>query len=52
MGEEYTFTKEQFEKMFALAMGGIKQLIELQKRFFEIRGNLWLRTNIKEVRLE
>ncbi len=52
LGEEHTFTKEQFEKMFALATGGIKQLIELQKSFFEIRGNLWLKTNIKEAKLE
>jgi len=52
LGEENTFTKEQFERMFALGMAGIKQLIELQKTFFEVKGGLWLRTNIKEAKLE
>lgn len=52
MGEENTFTKEQFDKMFALAMGGIKQLVELQRSFFEIKGGIWFRKDIKQARLE
>ncbi len=52
LGEENTFTKEQFEKMFVLGMGGIKQLVELQSSFFEIRGGIWFRKNIKFAKLE
>ncbi len=51
LGEEHSFTREDFEKMLSLGLEGIKQLIELQKAFFEVQGLIFRRKNIKEARL-
>jgi len=51
LGEEHSFTREDFDKMLSLGLEGIKQLIELQKAFFEVQGGIFRRKNIKEARL-
>ncbi len=53
MGEENTFTKDQFDAMLSIALAGIKQIIELQKAFYEVSQsiNYWKRKPIKEARL-
>ncbi len=51
LGEEHSFTRQEFNKMLDLALGGIAQLIELQKAFFDIKDSLWSRRSVKEGRL-
>ncbi len=51
LGEEHSFTREDFDKMLSLGLEGIKQLVELQKAFFEVQGGLFRRRNVKEARL-
>lgn len=52
MGEEHTFSREDMDKMLNLALAGIRQLVELQRSFFEVKGGLWLRKNVREASLE
>ncbi|SNZ10744.1 ribonuclease PH [Hydrogenobacter hydrogenophilus] len=51
LGEENTFTRDEFDKMLSLALDGISQLVELQKAFYEINAGIWRKKNIKEARL-
>ncbi len=51
LGEEHSFTRQEFNKMLDLALAGIAQIIELQEVFFDRKDNLWLRKNVKEGRL-
>ncbi len=51
LGEEHSFTREEFDKMLTVALKGIEQLIELQKAFYEVQGGVFRRKNIKEARL-
>ncbi len=51
LGEEHSFTRQEFNKMLDLALAGIAQIIELQEAFFDRKDNLWLRKNVKEGRL-
>ncbi len=51
LGEEHSFTREDFDKMLSLGLEGIKQLIELQKAFFEVQGGVFKRKGIREARL-
>ncbi|MDW8033296.1 MAG: ribonuclease PH [Aquificaceae bacterium] len=51
LGEEHSFTREEFDRMLTLGLEGIKQLIELQKAFFEVSAGNFRRKNIKEARL-
>lgn len=51
LGEENTFTREEFNKMLSLALDGISQLIELQRAFYEIDSGVWKRKSVKEARL-
>ncbi|QID33356.1 ribonuclease PH [Pampinifervens florentissimum] len=51
LGEEHSFTREDFDKMLSLGLEGIKQLIELQKAFFEVQGGVFKRKEIREARL-
>lgn len=51
LGEEHSFTREEFDKMLTVALKGIEQLIELQKAFYEVQSGVFRRKNIKEARL-
>ncbi|MCX8059871.1 MAG: ribonuclease PH, partial [Aquificaceae bacterium] len=51
MGEEHSFSREDFERMLTLGLEGVKQLIELQRAFFEVQGGLFRRKGVKEARL-
>jgi ribonuclease PH len=51
LGEENTFTRDEFDKMLSLALNGITQLVELQRAFYEINAGIWRKKNIKEARL-
>ena len=51
LGEEHSFTREEFDRMLSLGLEAIKQLVELQKAFFEVNGGIFRRKNIKEARL-
>lgn len=51
LGEEHSFSREEFDRMLTLGLAGIKQLIELQKAFFEVQGGIFRKKNIKEARL-
>mgnify|MGYP001627116652 CR=1 FL=1 len=51
LGEEHSFTREDFNRMLDLALAGTGQLIELQRAFYEVQGGLFRRKNIKEARL-
>ncbi len=53
MGEEHTFSKDQFDAMLSVALAGIKQIIELQRAFYEVSPsiNYWKKKPIKEARL-
>ncbi|WPM31461.1 ribonuclease PH [Hydrogenobacter sp. T-2] len=51
LGEEHSFTKEDFDKMLSLGLEGIKQLIELQKAFFEVQGGIFRKKGVREARL-
>jgi ribonuclease PH len=51
LGEENTFTRDEFDKMLSLALNGITQLVELQRAFYEINAGVWRKKNIKEARL-
>lgn len=51
LGEEHSFTREEFDKMLSLGLEAIKQLVELQKAFFEVNNGIFRRKNIKEARL-
>ncbi|MCS7196017.1 MAG: ribonuclease PH, partial [Aquificaceae bacterium] len=51
LGEEHSFTREEFDRMLTLGLEGIKQLIELQRAFFEVSAGNFRRKNIKEARL-
>ncbi|GBC88982.1 Ribonuclease PH [bacterium HR13] len=51
LGEENTFSREEFDRMLSLALAGISQLIELQRAFYEVVGDIWRRKNVKEARL-
>lgn len=51
LGEEDTFTREEFDTMLSLALNGISQLVELQRAFYEINAGIWRKKNIKEARL-
>ncbi|SHK26625.1 ribonuclease PH [Thermocrinis minervae] len=51
LGEENSFTREEFNRMLDAALMGISQLIELQKAFFHIENGLWKRKAVKEARL-
>ncbi len=51
LGEEHSFTREDFDKMLSLGLEGIKQLIELQRAFFEVQGGVFKRKGIREARL-
>lgn len=51
LGEEHSFTREEFDKMLTVALKGIEQLIELQKAFYEVQAGVFRRKNVKEARL-
>jgi ribonuclease PH len=51
LGEEHSFTREEFDRMLTLGLAGVEQLVELQKAFFDVQGGLFRRKNIKEARL-
>ncbi len=51
LGEEHSFTREDFDKMLFLGLEGIKQLIELQKAFFEVQGGIFRKKGVREARL-
>ncbi len=51
LGEENSFTREEFNRMLDLALAGVSQLIELQRAFFTVQNGVWSRKGVKEGRL-
>jgi ribonuclease PH len=51
LGEEHSFSREDFDKMLTLGLNGVQQLIELQRTFYDVQNGLFRRKNIKEARL-
>ncbi len=51
LGEENSFTMEEFNRMLDLALAGVSQLIELQRAFFTVQNGVWSRKGVKEGRL-
>ena len=51
LGEEHSFSREEFDKMLSLGLEGVKQLVELQKAFFEVDAGIFRKKNIREARL-
>lgn len=52
MGEEHTFSREQFENLLDLALKGISELVELQKALYEVNRSVgyWKKRSVKEAR--
>ncbi len=52
LGEEATFSRQEFEDMLTLALDGIEQLINLQKELVKKDPEKgWIKTDLKEVSL-
>ncbi len=51
MGEEYSYTRQQHDKLLDMAMAGISKLVEIQKQLYDAKVSigLWKRTNKVEV---
>jgi ribonuclease PH len=49
-GEEALFSKSEFDDMLIMALDGISQLIELQKKLVKREGNNWIKTELKTVK--